>query len=295
MIIESMAQVGGSMGRERGAWQERTARARSMTGARGRSVRHGRSAQQDGRCSWCSRVLRSPWQSQANCIRAGRAVEKLYWPPAPFPPGPCRHRRAPSRRTAWATTPPCPCWPPRPTCSTTTSSSGLRRWAEENFLGSPAARGWDRAAPGAGCSCAPRCSWASAPGGRAAEGSWKRPPLRPQVTNPPIDPLREGLVMSLEMRLGRRGNLLEPGPGGWAGGWVKACQQRRSAGGALPRRLQGAEGGAPALLGERAVQQAGGDSARAALLTLPCYAGRPARPTACHPPTHPPISPPPGR
>jgi len=34
-----------------------------------------------------------------------------------------------------------------------------------------------------------------------------------QVTNPPIDPLREGLVMSLEMRLGARGNLLTPGPG----------------------------------------------------------------------------------
>jgi glutamate synthase (ferredoxin) len=33
-----------------------------------------------------------------------------------------------------------------------------------------------------------------------------------QVTNPPIDPLREGLVMSLEMRLGKRGNLLQPGP-----------------------------------------------------------------------------------
>jgi len=32
-----------------------------------------------------------------------------------------------------------------------------------------------------------------------------------QVTNPPIDPLREGLVMSLEMRLGGRGNLLSPG------------------------------------------------------------------------------------
>jgi glutamate synthase (ferredoxin) len=32
-----------------------------------------------------------------------------------------------------------------------------------------------------------------------------------QVTNPPIDPLREGLVMSLEMRLGGRGNLLNPG------------------------------------------------------------------------------------
>lgn len=33
-----------------------------------------------------------------------------------------------------------------------------------------------------------------------------------QVTNPAIDPLREGLVMSLEMRLGHRGNLLVPGP-----------------------------------------------------------------------------------
>lgn len=32
-----------------------------------------------------------------------------------------------------------------------------------------------------------------------------------QVTNPPIDPLREGLVMSLGMRLGARGNLLQPG------------------------------------------------------------------------------------
>ena len=31
-----------------------------------------------------------------------------------------------------------------------------------------------------------------------------------QVTNPPIDPLREGLVMSLEMRLGKRGNILQP-------------------------------------------------------------------------------------
>lgn len=31
-----------------------------------------------------------------------------------------------------------------------------------------------------------------------------------QVTNPPIDPLREGLVMSLNMRLGARGNLLQP-------------------------------------------------------------------------------------
>ncbi len=33
-----------------------------------------------------------------------------------------------------------------------------------------------------------------------------------QVTNPPIDPLRESLVMSLEMSLGRRHNLLEMGP-----------------------------------------------------------------------------------
>ena len=33
-----------------------------------------------------------------------------------------------------------------------------------------------------------------------------------QVTNPPIDPLRESLVMSLSMRLGERGNLLEAKP-----------------------------------------------------------------------------------
>ena len=32
------------------------------------------------------------------------------------------------------------------------------------------------------------------------------------MTNPPIDSLREGLVMSLQMRLGKRGNLLQPGP-----------------------------------------------------------------------------------
>ena len=33
-----------------------------------------------------------------------------------------------------------------------------------------------------------------------------------QVTNPPIDPLRESLVMSLSTQLGARGNLLEPKP-----------------------------------------------------------------------------------
>ena len=33
-----------------------------------------------------------------------------------------------------------------------------------------------------------------------------------QVTNPPIDPLRESLVMSLTMQLGGRGNLLNPAP-----------------------------------------------------------------------------------
>ena len=33
-----------------------------------------------------------------------------------------------------------------------------------------------------------------------------------QVTNPPIDPLREKLVMSVRMRLGRRGNILEEIP-----------------------------------------------------------------------------------
>lgn len=34
-----------------------------------------------------------------------------------------------------------------------------------------------------------------------------------QVTNPAIDPLREGLVMSLNVTLGRRGNLLDEAPG----------------------------------------------------------------------------------
>ncbi|MBW4683253.1 MAG: glutamate synthase subunit alpha [Microcoleus vaginatus WJT46-NPBG5] len=33
-----------------------------------------------------------------------------------------------------------------------------------------------------------------------------------QVTNPPIDPLREGMVMSLSMQLGERGNILEAKP-----------------------------------------------------------------------------------
>ncbi|XP_058205843.1 ferredoxin-dependent glutamate synthase, chloroplastic-like [Rhododendron vialii] len=33
-----------------------------------------------------------------------------------------------------------------------------------------------------------------------------------QVTNPAIDPLREGLVMSLEVNIGKRGNILEIGP-----------------------------------------------------------------------------------
>src|SRR5947199_9184031 len=35
-----------------------------------------------------------------------------------------------------------------------------------------------------------------------------------QVTNPPIDALREGLVMSLRMQLGRRGSLLADRPDG---------------------------------------------------------------------------------
>src|SRR6202035_2308871 len=34
-----------------------------------------------------------------------------------------------------------------------------------------------------------------------------------QVTNPPIDPIREQAVMSLETSLGAGGNLLEQGPG----------------------------------------------------------------------------------
>src|SRR5207248_4957961 len=35
-----------------------------------------------------------------------------------------------------------------------------------------------------------------------------------QVTNPPIDPLRETLVMSLRMHIGRRGSLLADRPAG---------------------------------------------------------------------------------
>jgi len=33
-----------------------------------------------------------------------------------------------------------------------------------------------------------------------------------QVTNPPIDPLREGLVMSLDTHLGKKANILDPKP-----------------------------------------------------------------------------------
>ena len=49
-----------------------------------------------------------------------------------------------------------------------------------------------------------------------------------QVTNPPIDPLREGLVMSLEMRLGKRGNLLTPGPDSYAQLLLKSPVSTRS-------------------------------------------------------------------
>jgi len=53
----------------------------------------------------------------------------------------------------------------------------------------------------------------SGPRGTACARAHALPAVLPlcwQVTNPPIDPLREGLVMSLEMRLGKRGNLLQP-------------------------------------------------------------------------------------
>jgi len=33
-----------------------------------------------------------------------------------------------------------------------------------------------------------------------------------QVTNPPIDSLREGLVMSLDTHLGKKANILDPKP-----------------------------------------------------------------------------------
>lgn len=46
-----------------------------------------------------------------------------------------------------------------------------------------------------------------------------------QVTNPPIDPLREGLVMSMTMRLGKRGNLLQPGPDAYSQVRVCFCKE----------------------------------------------------------------------
>ena len=51
-----------------------------------------------------------------------------------------------------------------------------------------------------------------------------------QVTNPPIDPLREGLVMSMTMRLGKRGNLLQPGPDAYSqvGFWRAVAKVRLS-------------------------------------------------------------------
>jgi hypothetical protein len=40
----------------------------------------------------------------------------------------------------------------------------------------------------------------------------RNPPCA-QVTNPPIDPFREKIVMSLACPIGPEGNILEPGPG----------------------------------------------------------------------------------
>src|SRR5439155_7790663 len=53
-----------------------------------------------------------------------------------------------------------------------------------------------------------------------------------QVTNPPIDPLRETLVMSLRMHLGRRGSLLSDRP---SVGW-RAAAGGAGGGGAAARR-----------------------------------------------------------
>ena len=59
------------------------------------------------------------------------------------------------------------------------------------------------------------CTARSAVHEKSPDACRRLPDARAQVTNPPIDPLREGLVMSLAMRLGKRGNLLQPGPGAY--------------------------------------------------------------------------------
>jgi glutamate synthase (ferredoxin) len=55
------------------------------------------------------------------------------------------------------------------------------------------------------------------------------------VTNPAIDPLREGLVMSLSMRLGPRGNLLLPRPEDHDNSAAAAGANGSGAGGAHPQ------------------------------------------------------------
>lgn len=57
-----------------------------------------------------------------------------------------------------------------------------------------------------------------------------------QVTNPPIDPLREGLVMSLEMRVGAKGNMLAAGKGA-VDGQVRRAVARRPLAGGVGRRV----------------------------------------------------------
>ncbi|HEY6210122.1 MAG TPA: glutamate synthase large subunit [Gemmatimonadales bacterium] len=79
-----------------------------------------------------------------------------------------------------------------------------------------------------------------------------------QVTNPPIDPLRETLVMSLRMHLGRRGSLLSDRP---SVGW------RAAAGGAGGRLVRNEH---PIVLeDEMAALRRGGVTGRAHTVTVP--------------------------
>ena len=80
-----------------------------------------------------------------------------------------------------------------------------------------------------------------------------------QVTNPPIDPLRETLVMSLRMHLGRRGSLLSDRP---SVGW-RAAAGGAGAGGRLVRNEH------PILLeDEMAALRRGGVTGRAHAVTI---------------------------
>ena len=67
-----------------------------------------------------------------------------------------------------------------------------------------------------------------------------------QVTNPPVDAIREELIMSVETAVGPEGNLLEPGPESarQLGAPVRGAAERGAGEDPRPRRRRGVEGAA---------------------------------------------------